>query len=206
MPHLKDRDRLGDWAFGKFYIFGSKDSDRSGGRAIGKSGIRPLNNPSICDRPPRLTHTHTSNNTTYYEYDKTLNIFKPRVRLLLLIAAVESYGIVYLVEVKFKRMITSNRWSSCFGSEFWRGHVQARQPLCASRRPGSGCCRRIRANHSDHLDHCHRARKKFPRSLYTHTMQVIARLRLIKGLPLAKTKRHWKFMSCYCLLMRMFLA
>ena len=92
MPHLKDRDRLGDWAFGKFYIFGSKDSDRSGGRAIGKSGIRPLNNPRICDRPPRLTHTHTSNNTTYYEYDKTLNIFKPRVRLLLLIAAVNPTG------------------------------------------------------------------------------------------------------------------
>ena len=74
MPHLKDRDRLGVWAFGKFYIFGSKDSDRSGGRAIGKSGIRPLNNPSICDRPPRLTHTHTSNNTTYI-----MNMIKPLI-------------------------------------------------------------------------------------------------------------------------------
>ena len=44
-----------------------------------KSGIRPRNFPRIYDRPPRLTHTHTSN-TTYTNYIVIVRIIATKVR------------------------------------------------------------------------------------------------------------------------------
>ena len=44
-----------------------------------KSGIRPRIFPRIYDRPPRLTHTHTSN-TTYTNYIVIVRIIATKVR------------------------------------------------------------------------------------------------------------------------------